>query len=494
MNPTAQEPTSESTDIASKAADKQIDPVGPSDANRPPKADPNSDARRKRLVEYVMDNPESQSKFAPNDGVQNQPIADQQPDNRARLVNLNRARALKFGIAACAVVAVGIGPIVRLNTAESAQAVVNSGVITVRAPIDGMLSLADETVLGAGTTVGQIVLSIDNDQADRSPLDSIRRDLLRMKAQRDGLAGKLKMAEEERLRLLKAESTHKAARLEQIRFRKEQIMAQISSATARETTANASFERAAWLAERGLATIAQLELKRQDKEVALRTITQLENQLAEVQVEYDAEVNGIRLTDDHNTSSSMKLRADQLALEINNWTRDLDSQDALIAEFEVDLDREKARYAKAVTRRVSSPVGGSIWEIITASGEFVRQGQPLLKILDCSGTVVSTTVSEATYNTLSIGDPAIFRSSSELTEYKGRIVKMHGLAAPQGKLAIEQASLRHEPFRVTVRPDNINENNQCIVGKTGIVRFQPKHKPWHFAKLSLWLTYWTSAI
>lgn len=494
MKPIAQDSTPQSADIASSTADKELDPIGPSGANGTPKPDANSDARRKRLVEYVMDNSQSPTKSIPNDGDRSNPTADQQPDNRARLVNFNRARALKFGIAACAAVAVGIGPILRLNATDSAQAVVNSGVITIRAPIDGMLSLADDTVLGAGTAVDQIVLSIHNDQADRSSLDSIRRDWLRTKAQRDGLAGRIKMAEEERNRLLKEESVHKAARLEQIRFRKEQIMAQIFAATARETAANASFDRVAWLADRGLATIAQLELKRQDKEVALRAITQLANQLAEVQVEYDAETNGIRLTDDHNTSSSMKLRADQLTFEINNWTRDLDNQDALIAGLEADLDREKERYAKAASRRVSSPAGGRIWEIIAASGEFVRQGQPILRILDCSGTVVSTTVSEATYNTLSIGDPAIFRSSSELTEYKGRIVKMHGLAAPQGKLAIEQASLRHEPFRVTVLPDNINENNQCIVGKTGIVRFQPQHRPWRLAKLTHWLTFWTGAI
>ena len=93
-------------------------------------------------------------------------------------------------------------------------------------------------------------------------------------------------------------------------------------------------------------------------------------------------------------------------------------------------------------------------------------------------------------NTLKVGDKATFRSSSDLTEYTGRIVKMHGLASPNTNLAIKPAVLRNEPFRVTVQAEEISHAEKCTVGQTGVVRFYPSDAPGVYAGLLYWLQYW----
>ena len=63
---------------------------------------------------------------------------------------------------------------------------------------------------------------------------------------------------------------------------------------------------------------------------------------------------------------------------------------------------------------------GSIWEIMTAPGETVVRGQDLVRVLDCSGVVVTATVGETAYNQLRIGDAARFRFRGDEQRPPGR--------------------------------------------------------------------------
>ncbi|MCC0011271.1 MAG: HlyD family efflux transporter periplasmic adaptor subunit [Hyphomicrobiaceae bacterium] len=401
-----------------------------------------------------------------------------------------RPNGYKVAAASFMVLLVGVAPLMRLTVSESAQAVINARIVEIRAPIDGMMNFYPFTHVGANVSPGQELLVIDNDNADRSALDMVRRELARLKAEQTNLKDRIGLATEERKTLLDAEKVYQTARLEQFRYRQKQVLAQISAAKARELAAKGSFDRIKWLADRGLATPAHLDVKRQDNEVAKRMVAQGQNQLAEIKVEYEAAQKGIRLTDDHNTNTSVKSRAERLAFEIRDLESELRKREQLIYTLKVDLEREQERYGEAIRRLVTTPISGQIWEKITASGEFVKRGQPLLSVLDCSNAVVSASVSEATYNTLKVGDKATFRSSSDLTEYTGRIVKMHGLASPNTNLAIKPAVLRNEPFRVTVQAEEISHAEKCTVGQTGVVRFYPSDAPGVYAGLLYWLQYW----
>ncbi len=106
-----------------------------------------------------------------------------------------------------------------------------------------------------------------------------------------------------------------------------------------------------------------------------------------------------------------------------------------------------------------------------APGESVVRGQELVRLLDCTGLVVTATVGEAAYNELRVGQAARFRFRGESIDHIGRIVSLQGVATAPANLAIQPAALAKEPYRVTVSIPSMTTSGRCSVGRTGRVTF-----------------------
>jgi hypothetical protein len=88
---------------------------------------------------------------------------------------------------------------------------------------------------------------------------------------------------------------------------------------------------------------------------------------------------------------------------------------------------------------------------------------------------VTTTVSEAVFNRLQVGDRAFFRFYGESKEYAGSVIRLSGLAAPPDNMAIQPSALLKGAYRVAVRVPEFAASS-CVVGRTGKVRFQPSER------------------
>jgi multidrug resistance efflux pump len=144
-----------------------------------------------------------------------------------------------------------------------------------------------------------------------------------------------------------------------------------------------------------------------------------------------------------------------------------------LASLRNELIEEAQRYEALAAVDVAAPVRGSVWEVMTAPGETVVRGQELVRLLDCSGLVVTATVGETAYNSLRIGDPARFRLRGESIDHRGRIIGLTGVAVAPANLAIQPSALAKEPYRVTVAlPDMAARAGACNVGRTGRVTFE----------------------
>jgi hypothetical protein len=110
--------------------------------------------------------------------------------------------------------------------------------------------------------------------------------------------------------------------------------------------------------------------------------------------------------------------------------------------------------------------------MMTSPGEDVRAGQPLLKILDCGGAVVTANVTERVYNQLQRGAAARFRPSDGGRDIEGTVLNLTGSAGAPANLAINPDALSREPYRVTVSVPAVAANAaDCEVGRTGRVIF-----------------------
>jgi len=183
-------------------------------------------------------------------------------------------------------------------------------------------------------------------------------------------------------------------------------------------------------------------------------------------VELDAARNGTFLGDSYNDAPSSLQRARELALRMTETQAGLDGMrrkwEAMQSQLAAERDR-LAAHSKAV---LTAPVEGQLWAVQAAPGEYVRKGQDLLTVLDCSTVIVTASASDRDYNELHLGDPVRFRVSGTDREYAGRIVKLGSSTA----FAIPFDPGSHQ-IVVAIPTLAANPEDGCAVGRTGEVIF-----------------------
>jgi multidrug resistance efflux pump len=213
-----------------------------------------------------------------------------------------------------------------------------------------------------------------------------------------------------------------------------------------------------------------VERAERDAKVATQTQKSLHHRLFASEVELEAARRGEYVGDSYNDRPSSLQHADELSVRVAEAEAELASRDDRLARLHAALDAEAARYSEMSNAVLSSPIDGQVWEVLVAPGEEVRKGQDLVRLLDCSGALVTVTVRESVYNQLRIGDQALFRFSGQSGRYGGTIIRMSGSAAPPDNLAIQPTGLASGGYRVAVSVPEL-ASAQCGVGHTGTVVF-----------------------
>src|SRR5215470_1293222 len=240
----------------------------------------------------------------------------------------------------------------------------------------------------------------------------------------------------------------------------------LDAATAQEADAKAAVGRGAALHARGFQSDEAQEKARHTQEVAQQAVIAAHKRLDALTVELDAARNGTFLGDSYNDAPSSLQRARELASRISETQAGLDEtkqkSELLRAQLTAEQDR-LATHSKAV---LTAPVEGQLWTVQAAPGEYVRKGQDLLTVLDCSTVIVTASVSERDYNELHLGDPVHFRVSGTDREYAGRIVKLGSSTA---------FAIPFDPgtrqIVVAVPQLSASSEDGCAVGRTGEVIF-----------------------
>jgi multidrug resistance efflux pump len=393
----------------------------------------------------------------------------------ARSGLLSRAslgRFVKAGIGVAIVVFFGWMPLQTLLVASSVEAVVNSRIVTVRSPIDGVVTAAPHDSSAWSGAKGAPVLRIVDDKADRALLDSLRRQLATFEDERPSLATRLDLAQSSLANLDKQTQQFTAGRIRQLDARIAALSHDLAAATARAQEADAALNRANALIKSGSVTEAESGRLRRDSAVAAEGEAAARQRYEEASVELAAAHEGFFLGDSYNDRPSSAQRADELRLRIGDLAADLQTRDAQIKRLRADIADEAARYVDRSDVEVALPVSGRVWEVLTAPGEHVSRGQDLLRLLDCASAVVTANVSESIYNRLQVGSPVTFRPSTSGDSYPGSIVNLTGAAGAPANFAILPGTLAKEGYHVTVAVPRIAENGECGVGRTGRVIFE----------------------
>jgi len=394
------------------------------------------------------------------------------PKRSGILARLPR-RALKSALGLAIVVIAGVGPVQRLLELSSVEAVVNARLVSLRAPIEGRIESVDMLpTIGAAAPKGQLMLRISNSRADRARLDDLQRQVDQAEAERPVIAKRLLRLKEIHGQISQQARAFQAGRVRELEERILDLRAQASATEASESEAASTLARTKALAASGVQTNVAVERAERDAKVASQTQRSLNHRLFAVEVELEAARRGEYIGDSYNDRPSSLQHADDLSIRVAETEAELNAHDQRLAKLHAALDAEASRYSELSSVVLTSPVDASVWEVLISPGEEVRKGQDLMRLLDCSGAVVSATVRESVFNRLRLGDKAQFRLSGQSGKYNGTIIRMSGSAAPPDNLAIQPAGLSSGGYRIAVSVPEL-ASTQCGVGRSGTVIFDP---------------------
>jgi multidrug resistance efflux pump len=381
-------------------------------------------------------------------------------------------RAAKVALGLAMVVIFGWGPLQTLLQASSVEAVVNTRLVTIRAPIDGKVVVAPrDGASGADSSVVS-TLRIVNPRADRSRLDELRRQIGEIEDGQSGLGQRLGLARESYGNLETQVGQFRQGRIRGLEARVAALADDVAAAAASAEEKRTALERAEAMSAQAILSRAELARIERDKVIAAANESATRHRLDEASVELTAARDGIFVGDSYNDQPSSRQRADELRQHISDLSAELAERQARLKRLRVELSSEIVRYENLSDVEVVLPAGSRIFELMTSAGEEVHRGQDLVRLLDCSSLAVTANVKEGVYNQLHIGTRARFRPADEDVDYQGFVTNLIGVAGAPANFAIEPSALSKEPFRVTVAVPKLAASADCSIGRTGRVVFE----------------------
>jgi multidrug resistance efflux pump len=378
-------------------------------------------------------------------------------------------RLIKFG-AGAALLAVGaLTTYQQVVVRVSREAVMNARVVSIRAPMDGVVKAAagaPGTAVRSGVTIGQV----EDPTPDDARAFQLQLDIGATEREHAALSRRLTDLEQARAEANAQAEAYRLGRVRQVELRIEEARAGIAAAIARENEATAAAARGATLHAHGYMAAAAYERLIHAREVTQQDAIAAKKRLDTLAVELESARQGTYLGDNYNDVPSSVQRARELSVRIDETKAAIDQLSQKEATVAAQLAAERKRLDARSSAALTAPIDGNLWTVQASAGEYVRKGQELFTVLDCSTVVVTASVTERDYNELRLGEPVRFRVAGTGREYNGRISKL-GLTSTCRSFAISPEERRHQ---VAVQLSDLpaSEGDSCAVGRTGEIVFE----------------------
>lgn len=439
----------------------KTDPDGQQGAPKDQNQDLTVDQRLARLREHFAEE---------------KPATETQATPQRRWYDASASKLLKSAVAIAVAAFIVWVPAQRLLQTTSVEAVVNAQLVTLRSPIDGVVSSTrPDLAIGTEIEQGAMLLRITNTRADRARFDDLRRLVDRSEAEEAALVKRLDNTRQMLAEFTEQTQLFQKGRIRQLEARIEESKSALSAAGLRQEETAAVLERARALDAKGFQPKALLDKAQRDNEIAVQDARSIEQRIRGVEVELEAARNGTFLGDSYNDRPRSAQRADEMKQLVFDLSSQLSEKQAALHQLRNDLVVEQSRLDNNAGATVTAPAAGKVWELLTAAGEQVQRGQELVRMLDCRAAVVTAVVSESVYNRLQVGTVANFRFRDSDRPMAGRIVNLTGVASAPANFAIAPSSLSRESYRVVVSvPDLARADQSCSLGRTGQVVFEDR--------------------
>jgi multidrug resistance efflux pump len=154
---------------------------------------------------------------------------------------------------------------------------------------------------------------------------------------------------------------------------------------------------------------------------------------------------------------------------------ELSAHGEIAKSMEARITVERLLVNRQMAAPITANVNGFVWTLEVADGEIVQRGQELVRLVDCDSMLVTLSVSESVYNSLSAGARATFRMTGTSRVFEGTIIRLAGAGAEDvySNLAIAPSERHLQRYDVALSVPALATDPElrCLVGRTGRVFF-----------------------
>jgi multidrug resistance efflux pump len=178
--------------------------------------------------------------------------------------------------------------------------------------------------------------------------------------------------------------------------------------------------------------------------------------------------------DGFNSASYSQQRADQIDLQLVGLKADLMRRQGQIAALKEALNPEEGS-KRLPAAALTAPVWGLVWKVSGAKGQFVRAGEEVAEMVDCSHFLTVVTVGEQAYGGVGAGQRVTFKPEGQGKVLTGSVTwagAADGTLGATLNLAVQPAVATNARYAFVAALDKApDDSDSCPVGKRGRLFF-----------------------
>jgi multidrug resistance efflux pump len=386
----------------------------------------------------------------------------------------------KLGLALAFLAAAGYFFQEQVWTTTSLQGTLTSPLITIRSPIDGVVT-PHTTTVGAPVAQQEVLFVIEAYQLDTRLRAELEAKLVA--AQQQTLVIDRKIAELSSLRTqLQARSQlHREATLARLEALIGETTADLNRAKAVMERTQIEVSRANTLSAKGLIAQATLDDTVLAAQQARFEVERFSASLKRLNVERTAAKNGVLVGEGYGDAPYSRQRVDELAAREIEANAERDSVQQTQQELASRLGEEQRREATIRTYTVSAPITGLVWNLHIAADGVVARNAPLADMVDCHNAFVEAIVPESRYDDVQLGETVDVKLLGSSRAIAGTIHAVRGQSAVVSRESLAawltpRRTREAMTVSVAIDPEALQQVAQgvCQIGRSAKVYFAPK--------------------
>ena len=389
-------------------------------------------------------------------------------------------RFSKLGLALAFLVAAGYFFHGQVWSSTSLQGTVTSPLITIRSPIDGVVT-ANAAIIGAPVHQHEALFVIEAHQLDTRLRAELEAKLAA--AQQQTLVIDRKIAELSTLRtqLQARNQVHREGTLARLEALIGETTAELSRAKAVMERTQHEVSRAKTLSTNGLIAQATLDDAVLAGQQARFEVERLTASLKRLSVERMAAKNGVMLGEGYSDAPYSQQRVDELAARLIEAKAERESVQQTQQELASRLGEEQRREDQIRRYAVNAPITGLVWNLHIGSDGVVGRNAPLADVVDCQSAFVEAIVPERRYDDIQLGEAVQIKLLGNSHKIPGTIHAVRGQSAVVNHESLAAWLTPHRTreamtVSVAVDPEALHQLSQgvCQIGRSAKVYFNNK--------------------